>query len=723
VAAALTVVRGTNDKPAASESLASDISSIASISGELFIGYPIIGTASGRHPIDAVLVSPTHGVVVFDLVDGTTLGDYQERQDDAATKLQSRLLTYKELVTRRKLLIDVHTVTYAPALATRRLPADDEYLVANAETLSQTLSEVSWTKPDPEVYGRAISALQSISTIRRNRGARSITQADSRGAKLQHLEASIATLDSLQSKAVIETVDGVQRIRGLAGSGKTIVLALKAAYLHAQHPDWRIAITFNTRSLKGHFNRLINNFVIEQTGEEPNWENLRILNAWGAPGGASRDGVYHQFCAAHGAEYLDFNTARERYGREEAFPSACAAALAQIDSPRTLYDVLLVDEAQDLPPDFLRLCYAILDDHKRLVYAYDELQNLSGEGVLSAEELFGFDAGGEPRVSFSDTPSSTAPRRDIILEKCYRNSRPVLVTAHGLGFGIYRPRPKGKSTGLVQMFGESNLWTDIGYRIKSGALNPGESVILERTVETSPPFLEAHSPTDDLIVFRRFDSVAEQAEWIASEVESNLEADDLRHDDIMIINPDPVSARRQLGPVRKALLDRGIMSHLAGVDTAADIFFRADEASVTCTGIYRAKGNEAAMVYVLNAHDCHSDSANLARVRNRLFTAITRSKSWVRVSGIGGGMEALEVEYEAIRDADFELRFRYPTAKERVELQVVHRDMSQAERTRVRSRQDALAAIVDDLAEGKIFREDLDPETVERLRDILRDEG
>ena len=31
----------------------------------------------------------------------------------------------------------------------------------------------------------------------------------------------------LQSKAVIETVDGVQRIRGLAGSGKT-VLALKA---------------------------------------------------------------------------------------------------------------------------------------------------------------------------------------------------------------------------------------------------------------------------------------------------------------------------------------------------------------------------------------------------------------------------------------------------------------------------------------------------------------
>ena len=38
----------------------------------------------------------------------------------------------------------------------------------------------------------------------------------------------IRSPDMLQSKAVIETVDGVQRIRGLAGSGKTIVLALKA---------------------------------------------------------------------------------------------------------------------------------------------------------------------------------------------------------------------------------------------------------------------------------------------------------------------------------------------------------------------------------------------------------------------------------------------------------------------------------------------------------------
>ncbi len=52
------------------------------------------------------------------------------------------------------------------------------------------------------------------------------------------------------------------------------------------------------------------------------------------------------------------------------------------------------------------------------------------------------------------------------------------------------------------------------------------------------------------------------------------------------------------------------------------------------TGIYRAKGNKAGFVLVMNAQDC-CKSCILATVRNQLFTAITRSKAWVRVTGIG----------------------------------------------------------------------------------------
>ncbi|CCQ66325.1 hypothetical protein CWATWH0402_3938 [Crocosphaera watsonii WH 0402] len=41
------------------------------------------------------------------------------------------------------------------------------------------------------------------------------------------------------------------------------------------------------------------------------------------------------------------------------------------------------------------------------------------------------------------------------MNTCYRNSRPILASAHALGFGIYRDQ------GLVQMFDESQLWLDI----------------------------------------------------------------------------------------------------------------------------------------------------------------------------------------------------------------------------------------------------------------------
>ena len=39
--------------------------------------------------------------------------------------------------------------------------------------------------------------------------------------------------------------------------------------------------------------------------------------------------------------------------------------------------------------------------------------------------------------------------------------------------------------------------------------------------------------------------------------------------------------------------------------------------------------------------------------RNILFTAMTRSKAWVRVTGYGEAMESLCSEYKQIKDNDF----------------------------------------------------------------------
>ena len=323
----------------------------------------------------------------------------------------------------------------------------------------------SFTRKDDNstLYRQVMSALDGVSKIRLGTSNRPECPIETRCNKLRGIEDALVTLDRFQRRGAIETVRGVQRIRGLAGSGKTVVLARKAAYLHVLHPEWVIGVTFHTRSLKAHFRRLIRRFVYEDGRVEPNWDKLHIINAWGASGAAHRTGIYHQFCTQHDLEYLDFRRASSSFGRDRAFDSICKKAIQESDSLTPYYDAILIDEAQDLPPSFLRLCHHFLKPPKRLVYCYDELQNLTGESLPPPEDIFGR-RNGSPvvRLPASQGP---APKPDIVLPTCYRTPGPVLVVAHAIGFGIYRRPSSDSSTGLVQMFDHPILWEDIGYKV------------------------------------------------------------------------------------------------------------------------------------------------------------------------------------------------------------------------------------------------------------------
>ena len=602
--------------------------------------------------------------------------------------LEVKLKPYPALKVGRSLRFDIHTVTFAPAK--KALPPSTlPYACANRESLGAALAACT-PIADDDLFGHLLAAIQVVTTIRAGKLKREPKKANSRAARLKQIEESIANLDQHQSRAVIETVEGLQRIRGLAGSGKTIILALKVAYLHSQNSDWKIAVTFNTRSLKDQFRRLINTFTIEQTSAEPDWERIDIINAWGGPGDKEQDGVYHKFCRAHSIPFLDFGSAKSRFGSgDAAFGGACREALKAVRESNPIYDLILVDEAQDFPPDFLQLCHRFLRPPNRLVYAYDELQSLTGNAVLPPEDLFGRDSSGKALVAF-DSSDTAVPRQDIILEKCYRNSRPVLATAHALGFGIYRP------SGLVQMFDQDSLWTEVGYALVAGQLSPGELVTLARTPETSPIFLEDHSPVDDLVSFHRFDNVDQQSSWLTDSIQNDISAEELRPEDIVVINPDPIKTQEAVGATRATLYARGINSEIAGVSTSRDVFMK--EGAVTFTGIFRAKGNEAGMVYIINAHDCGSSRSPsyLALIRNRLFTAITRSKGWVRVLGVGPGMDALIDEWRSLLTNDFKLTFRLPTPEEKTKLRLINVDPTPRAKTRSarlkRQRDDLLKA-------------------------------
>ena len=699
------VIRGDVAKPVSSTRLAKYFEGRVDLDGSLYLGYPIIGTSQGGYQIDALLVSREHGVVIFNILEGVESNiNLEEVQDESVNKIQSKLLQHKHLTNKRRLMVEIGVVTFAPAWGQKPTSCEDGYLVVlNEDELTQFLDSQKWDHSD--YFEKLNSVIQAITSIRKRKQRNYIKKPDSRGAKLKILEDSIANLDRNQSAAVIETVEGVQRIRGLAGSGKTIVLALKVAYLHAKHPDWNIAVTFNTRSLKSQFKQLINMFTIEHTNEEPDWEKVEIIHAWGSP---SQNGIYYEICKRHNIEYRDFGDAKRFANSYElAFDAVCQEALVKIKTFEQYYDAILVDEAQDFSQYFLRLCYEILKEPKRLVYAYDELQSLNGKVMRSPESIFGKDNYSDSRVQLKNLPGE--PKQDIILEKCYRNSRPVLASAHALGFGIYR------EGGLVQMFEHSGLWKDIGYEVE-GTLEDGKLARLARNNNTSPNFLEAHSPIDDLILFKSFNNDQEQVEWLVNQIEINLQEDELKYDDIMVIHTNPLTTREAVGKARALLFERGINSNLAGVTTSPDDFF--NEQSIVFTGINRAKGNEAAMIYVINAQSCFS-GYELATKRNILFTAITRSKAWLRVIGYGERMKELVAEYEKIKHEDFALKFVYPTEEERREMNLVNRDMSPKERERINKKQKDLRDLLESLEKGEIYKEDLPPEMLERLKEKL----
>ena len=131
------------------------------------------------------------------------------------------------------------------------------------------------------------------------------------------------------------------------------------------------------------------------------------------------------------------------------------------------------------------------------------------------------------------------------------------------------------------------------------------------------------------------------------------------------------------------------------------------------------------MGYVINAHDCfQTDDINTlnsdnAKIRNRLFTAMTRSKAWVRVVGVGEQMEALKVEYEKVKEKEFTLDFIYPTEEQRKYLNIVNRDVSNAEKENIARRRKSVADLLQDIEEGRIYVDDLGAEQIERLNKIL----
>lgn len=698
------IVYGSTKNSIAIENLKKTLLSIFEITedeGTLFLGYPLTVKIDEAITVDALLVTKKKGVTAI-IIHEKSDND-RERQDKMYFDLKYAFSKYDKLREGRELVFSPNVLTYFSDSIEKQ--SDPTYNFVNETNFRQVY--LSLNNFDERYYPVLCESLYRISSMKPRKKRQNIQKPDSKGAKIKQIEKEIANLDEWQKKAAYEVPDGPQQIRGLAGSGKTVVLALKAAYLHSQHPDWNIIVTFYTRALKQQYIGFINNFMTDFSDDKPDWEKLSVVHAWGT---GSEVGVYSIAASQSGMPSYNYNAAKQKYGEKSAFSGICGELLNGGFEKRCSkkYDAILIDEAQDLPEEFFRLCYAMADDKKRIIFAYDELQNLGNvDGGLS-QSLFGTNEDGSPKVILANEEGK--PRQDIVLPICYRNTKWALTIAHALGFGIYRKE------GMIQAFSSPQVWKDIGYEIKSGYLEKNKKVKLQRDEKSTPKYFSSLISAQEAFQTKIFADAESEYAWMAKAIKRDIETEELDPDDILVIFPDAYTSQGSYNTFRRYLAQEGLDSILAGITTNRDTFKVKD--AITCASIYRAKGNEFPMVYVANAQHCYSGS-NIITLRNALFTAITRARAWVTVVGYGEEMVLLDEEIQKCISKDFVLDFKNPSDEELSKMRSLYKELSKENASLIDSSERNLKQLRDLLRKGEIKKEALTKllEIVEDLDD------
>ena len=617
---------------------------------DLLLFSPTIGFVAIRNYNETLFQRSPESILEIDLA----LGDF-------TSNLHSRLVKSRALRrTRTTTVVDIHAIVLAPNV--NDIPAEiKEKLESELLTSFQALSDYISGIQAERFSDKIVEEIRSVVE-----GAKALSRVSKRVVKnpetqplalmLSKIEQEIANFDEKQRSIALIDVGGPARIRGLAGSGKTVILAMKAAHLHLNSPDQLILFTFLTKSLRATIKTLITKFYRQYSDSDPDWEKIHIRHSWG---GRSVSGVYSDACFRAGVSPITYGQARGIASRRRMTPfEAICAELIENTNIDAYYDHVLIDEGQDFPASFYKLALSLTKgerDRQSIVWAYDELQDIMNVKIRPPSELFGHDKRGDTLVDL-DRSSAHLPRgatNDAVLSKAYRNQRDVLVSAHALGFGVY--------SSLVQMLESAAHWEDVGYVVNTGDLVTGERVEIERPDVNSPQNIPS-SKEYPLIKTKLVDDLLSEAEWVANEIKSFIDLG-VEPEEILVISMDDRSAKSYLRSVGEQLAQLGISSNNIIADPYNEPPFSI-LGKVTLSTVYRAKGNEAALVFAMGVDALRPQTRG---GRNKLFTAFTRTKAWLRVSGIThklGVAEQLLAELEKAVKNSPSLNFTMPDLDE-----------------------------------------------------------
>lgn len=379
-------------------------------------------------------------------------------------------------------------------------------------------------------------------------------------------------------------LDGKPRlVRGVAGSGKTVVLAhwlLRTMQRLNGHADAKLWAVYANRSLQ----KLISDTIEEAWKAEGNGQPF----PWGRVELCHIKDLLELLLPQVGLRMRTF---------EFDYDKAAAAYLHRrpADEVAPVCHAMFIDEAQDMGPNTLKLLSALVkqtdedDPNSRSVNIfYDNAQNVYGRSTPKWSEL-GLDMRG----------------RSSVMKESFRSTRPITEFALNV---LYRLQPPESDTDHKELV---------------------ERGLIERTQRNAKDwwnvrFNQVDGPQP---IFRRFTDLDQEFDSIGDQIISWIEKEGVKPSDICVIYNNQRVAWRMKQHVEPKLNAIGVQ---LVVETGQA--FSRDPRSVTVTTSHSFKGYDAEVVVIPGVDQFVAQGTGI--LANNLYVAMTRARSILAIYGL-----------------------------------------------------------------------------------------
>lgn len=375
---------------------------------------------------------------------------------------------------------------------------------------------------------------------------------------------AFAVLDRRQERLAMSLGPGYRVIRGVAGSGKTLVLTYRAGYIAEHFPSARVLLLCYNRPLYA---------ALKQ--EVAGLANVTVRTV----DGLAAD-LIKRARGKRSKSDLPPSGSQDAYWRDRRIR---AAEIAKGVDGAEKFDLLLVDEAQDLEPSHLNLAYAMLkSDKDHFVMALDSAQNIYRR-----------------RMTWNP-PGMTARGRSTILRRNYRNTREILEPAVHILMGPERTSTRTGANDLEELV------------LPEAAERSGRKPLILECAD-----LKAETAAIARMIKKRCGSGAEPREMV-------------------VLSGD----KRQRYFVRRALESNGLKTYDAQISHNKSKSASVRHA-VRIATLHLFKGLEFPHVYIPGANHIWvnetDDNSKLEARKRLLYTAMTRATQTLTITFSGTG--------------------------------------------------------------------------------------